>query len=70
MSVQELKRAYDALPEADRILFDTLTAAERMASDSGYVHEMSRRQGDMDQGKKLSHEDLLRLHEELEKRGL
>ncbi len=70
MSVQELKLAYDALPESDRILFDALTAAERMVSDPEYVAEISRRQKEMDQGKKLTHQDLIRLHEELGQRGL
>ena len=70
MSVQELKRSYDELSKADQILFASLIAADQMVHQGEFAAEISRRHEVMDEGKKWSQEDVVRLHEELKTRGL
>ncbi len=70
MSVQELKRGYEELSEADRELFAALIAADRLAHAGEFAAEITRCQQAMDAGRKWRHEDVLRLHEELGRQEL
>ena len=70
MSVAELKKAYDELDPDDQVLFATLVAADQMIKTGEFKATIDRRHSAMDEGKKWSHDEVLRLHEELAKRGL
>lgn len=70
MSVQELKRGYEALSGAARELFAALIAPDRLARAGEFVAEITRRQQAMDADREWRHEDVLRLHEELGRQGL
>jgi hypothetical protein len=70
MSVQDLTKAYRELPEADRILFAALIAADQLAHRPDFAADLNRRHEAMDEGKKWNHSDILKLHTELEKEGL
>jgi hypothetical protein len=70
MSMVELKKAYSEMSEKERIVFAAFVAAERLANDPEFSHQLSRRHEAMDHGKKWEHADLLELHERLDKQGL
>ncbi len=70
MSVQELRKAYEQLPEADQILFAALIGADQLSRQGEFSAELARRHRTMDQGRKWTHDDVLRLHEEMAKQGL
>jgi hypothetical protein len=70
MSVHELTKAYQELPEADRIVFAALVAADQLARQPDFAADLDRRHKAMDEGRKWTHSDLLKLHTELEKQGL
>ncbi len=70
MSVAEIKKACDALPPADRIHLTELLVAEQMLQEPGLARELGDIHREMDAGRKHSHADLLRLCDELAKRGL
>jgi hypothetical protein len=70
MSVQELRKAYDELPETDQILFAALVAADQLTRQTEFAADLAQGHRAMDQGKKWTHADVLKLHGELEKQGL
>jgi DNA phosphorothioation-dependent restriction protein DptG len=70
MSVAELKKAYDELKPDDQLLFATLVAADQMIKTDEFKSTIERRHRAMDEGKKWSQSDVLRLHEELSKQAL
>ena len=65
MSVQELKKAYEGLPEQDQLLFASLIAADQLARQADFVDQLEHRHQAMEQDKKWSHEQMLALHREL-----
>ncbi|SPE52437.1 hypothetical protein SBV1_1520014 [Verrucomicrobia bacterium] len=70
VSVQELKKAYERLPESEQLLFAALIAAHQLARQSDFMGALARRHREMDRGKKWKHSDVLKLHGELKKQGL
>ena len=70
MSVLELRKAYEALPEGEQILFASLIAADQLRREPDFELRLERNHNSMDEGKKWRHEEVLRLHEELKKQGL
>ena len=65
MSVQELKKAYDELPDAERLLFAHLIAADQLVHDAEFATTLGQRHQAMEEGKKWSHADLVALNEQL-----
>lgn len=70
MSVLELRKAYEALPDEERILLASLIAADQMRRHAEFALGLERIHQSMDQGKKWAHADVLRLLDELTKQGL
>lgn len=70
VSVTELKQAYEELPESDRLFFAALIAADQMTHQPEFIAYLGRQHQSMDEGKKWSHDDVMRLHRELEKQGI
>ena len=70
MNALELRKAYLALSEKERLLFASLVATDQMIRQSDFTTQLEKRHEAMDAGKKWSHSDVLDLHRELEKQGL
>jgi hypothetical protein len=70
MNVSELKEAYSKLSKEDQLLFASIIAADQMIKDPAYAVRVSEAHRRLEEGEKLTHEQVKRQHEELEAQGL
>jgi hypothetical protein len=69
MSFAELKEKVAELSEEERLDMEAWLVSLRLMNDPEWLAEMSRRMADMDAGKKVSQEEILRIHQELIAKG-
>jgi hypothetical protein len=70
MTVMELKDAYASLAREDQVLLASLILAEQLSAGPDFKAILGRRHQTMDEGRKWQQDEVLRLHEELDKQGL
>ena len=70
MNVAQLKDEYRRLPEEDQLLLASIIAADQMIKTPDYASRIEEAHRRIDQGQKLNHDQVQRLHKELETHGL
>jgi len=69
MSFAELKEKVYAMTDAERLQLQHLLLHIELENDAEYLAEMRRRIGEMDAGKKVTQEEVERIHSELLAQG-
>ena len=69
MSFAELKEKVAELTDEERLDLEAWLVCLRLSNDPEWLAEMDRRMAKMDAGKKVSQEEVLRMHQELIAKG-
>jgi hypothetical protein len=69
MSLAELKEQVVELTEEERLDLEAWLVRLRLSNDREWLAEINRRMRDMDAGKKVSQDEVLRVHRELLAKG-
>ena len=69
MSAIELKTFVDQCSQEDRLFLQALLHHEQLACDPAHLADMQRRMTDMDDGRKVSWDTALKLHQTMSEIG-
>jgi hypothetical protein len=69
MSFAELKEKVAELTEEERLDLESWLVTLRLTNDPEWLAEMDRRMAGMDAGKKITQEEVMRIHQELLAKG-
>jgi len=69
MSFAEIKEKVAELTDEERLDLEAWLLCLRLGNDPAWLAEMDRRMAKMDAGKKVSQEEVLRMHQELLAKG-
>ncbi len=70
MSVAELKSMVDKTTPGERVFLEFYLAHLRRLNDPEYLREITRRNRDMDRGKKIPWKEVKKMHRDMLKQGI